>query len=231
MDPWSWHPGTGPTRQQREAATGGPLRLDGITVERLQAAIRALEPETVKEVEILSFRGDPYVRSETQLVSALAPERGPFAEFDRATIEAVASDAMPGVPMKDTIWLTRYDAYYYSRSGALALPVLRARYDDPQQTWLYVDPRRGAVVRKEERLTRLNRWLYHGFHSWDFPFLYARRPLWDIVVIALSVGGLVSSVTTIVPAFQRLRRHARRLAGKIRARIHYDAAVRAPRRS
>jgi len=89
--------------------------------------------------------------------------------------------------------------------------VLRVRYDDPQQTWLYVDGVRGTPLRKEERLTRLNRWLYHGLHSLDFPFLYYQRPLWDIVVIALSAGGLALAVTTIVPAVRRFRRHARRL--------------------
>ena len=36
-----------------------------------------------------------------------------------------------------------------------------------------------------ERASRWNRWLYHGFHSLDFPFLYYKRPLWDIVVILL----------------------------------------------
>jgi hypothetical protein len=37
-------------------------------------------------------------------------------------------------------------------------------------------------------------------HSLDFPFLYFQRPLWDIVVVGLSIGGTVLSVTTIVPA-------------------------------
>ena len=81
---------------------------------------------------------------------------------------------------------------------ALSLPVLRVRYADPQRTWLYFDPRHGVIAKKEERLTRLNRWLYHGFHSFDFPFLYYRRPLWDIVVIVLSIGGIALSISTRV---------------------------------
>jgi hypothetical protein len=91
----------------------------------------------------------------------------------------------------------------------LSLPVLRVRYNDPQQTWLYLDPRRGAIVRKEERLTRINRWIYHGLHSFDFPFLYYHRPLWDIVVIGLSLGGMVLSATTMLPAWRRVRRRMR----------------------
>lgn len=58
---------------------------------------------------------------------------------------------------------------------------------------------------------RWNRWLYHGLHSLDFPFLYNRRPLWDIVLIVLSAGGLVLSATTLVPSWRRLARHARRV--------------------
>ncbi len=66
-----------------------------------------------------------------------------------------------------------------------------------------------AIVRKEERLTRLNRWLYHGLHSLDFPFLYYRRPLWDVVVIVLSVGGIVLSVTTalVTPPLWKVSRY------------------------
>ncbi len=52
------------------------------------------------------------------------------------------------------------------------------------QTWLYLDPFRGSIVRKEVSLTRINRWFYHGLHSLDFPFLYYRCPLWDAVVIS-----------------------------------------------
>ena len=117
---------------------------------------------------------------------------------------------MPDAALAAVTRLDRYDAYYYDRDGALALPVWRIEFSDPVRTWLYVDPARGLVVRKEERLSRLNRWLYHGLHSLDFPVLYYRRPLWDVVVIALSLGGLSLVLTPVVPALRRLARHARR---------------------
>ena len=225
MDPWSWHPGTGPTRQQLDAITGGPLRIEQATADRLREAVAALSSLTpgapspraasttdLKELELVQFRGELFFRSGDALVAAAAPERGTFAEFDRAAVLEAAELAMPGVAVEDAVWLTEYDPYYYSRSGALPLPILRVRYADPQRTWLYLDSRRGSIARKEEQLTRLNRWLYHGFHSWDFPFLYYRRPLWDIVVIVLSIGGLMSAVTTLVPGWRRLLRHLRRIS-------------------
>src|SRR5687767_4906681 len=72
-----------------------------------------------------------------------------------------------------------------------------------------VDPERGGIVQRSGKVSRLRRWLYQGFHSLDFPFLYFKRPLWDIVVIVLSIGGTVLSFTTLLPAIRRLRRHGR----------------------
>jgi hypothetical protein len=63
-----------------------------------------------------------------------------------------------------------------------------------------------------EQGARWNRWLYHGFHSLDFPFMYYRRPLWDAVVILFSIGGIVLSATTLLPSWRRLIRHMRRVA-------------------
>ena len=121
----------------------------------------------------------------------------------------IARAAMPGVAIQDAVWLDEYDGYYYDLRNARALPVLRVRYADANATWLYLDPERGGIVQRSGKVSRLRRWLYQGFHSLDFPFLYFRRPLWDIVVVALSVGGTVLSFTTMVPAWRRLRRHWR----------------------
>jgi len=240
MDPIPSIPGTGPTRQQRDAFSGGPLRLDAMTIDRVRgefggperAALRANADRHVlgsaaivarpfqgrdvaKEIDIAQFRGEPFVLTQD------APIR-----FDRDALLAAARAAMPNADIADAEWLEQYDAYYYDRGRELSLPVLRVRYADPQRTWLYLDPRRGAIVRTEERLTRVNRWLYHGLHSLDFPFLYYRRPLWDIVVITLSLGGLVLSATTLVPALHRLRRHLRRVQAGGRYAFRGDDRVR-----
>jgi len=216
MDPWDWHPPTSPTPAQRTAFSGGPLRLDAVTPDVLRDALAKLSrpaehgrtPAAPLRVpvgmELIQFRGEPFVAAEGRMMSAL--DRRVLPMFTAEDLAAPARDAMPDAAIRDAVWLEEYDAYYYDRTRELSLPVFRVRYADGPATWLYVDPRRGAVVRKEERLTRVNRWLYHGLHSLDFPFLYYRRPIWDIVVIAMSIGGLVSSVTTIVPALKRIRR-------------------------
>ncbi|MBU0748416.1 MAG: PepSY domain-containing protein, partial [Gammaproteobacteria bacterium] len=49
-----------------------------------------------------------------------------------------------------------------------------------------------------------SRWLFAMLHSWDWLPLLERRPLWEIVLIVLSVGGAVMSVTGVVIGWRRL---------------------------
>lgn len=240
MTPWDWSPGNSPTHQQREAVTGGPLHIEQVTLDRIGRGLAAFADDGVapREVDVSQFQGEPYLMAyvapdershvpvlsntdvaafttpvtyQRRFVSLLSPARGVFSQFDAAALAALAPSAMPHARPLESVWLDRYDSYYYDRNGTRSLPVLRVRYDDADATSLYFDPQQGAVVQKEVRRTRLERWLYHGLHSLDFPFLYYRRPLWDIVLVVLSVGGLVSSATTLAPAWQRLRRGLRRL--------------------
>ncbi len=204
MNPWDWSPSTSPSVAQAEAVAGGPLRLDAITLERAKSALTSAGV-VPRELQVAQFRGEVFF-----LVSPKDVTRKPFS-LDQ--MEAAARDAMPGVAVEDVLWLNEYDSYYYDRNATHPLPVVRVRFADADRTWLYLDPGRGAIVRTEQRLTRINRWLYHGLHSLDFPWLYSRRPLWDVVVIGLSLGGIALSVTSMNAALRRLRRHARHWRG------------------
>jgi hypothetical protein len=238
MGPFNWFRSPPASRAEREASTGGPLKAELLTIESLRTAYASIAPSfTPKEVETMQFRGEPYwvayeapseaqavawmhagllprsplPRLQHRYVSALRPERGAITTFGRDAMTDIARAAMPGVPVQDETWLDEYDGYYYDPRGTRPLPVLRVRYADANATWLYLDPEQGGIVQRSARVSRLRRWLYQGLHSLDFPFLYFQRPLWDIVVIVLSIGGTVLSFTTMVPAWRRLRRHGRAL--------------------
>ncbi|HEX6163792.1 MAG TPA: PepSY domain-containing protein [Vicinamibacterales bacterium] len=206
MDPWDWHPGTAPTREQRDRVAGGRIAITDLPVEQLRRVVGAFAPALPNEVDIVRFRGRYYATARNGIVSFDEPQFGARDQLAPDLIVGAATAAMDGVPIDGVSWLDDYDAYYYDRDRNLSLPVLRVRYADAQKTWLYFDPRRGSIARKEERLTRINRWLYHGFHSLDFPFLYYQRPLWDAVVIVLSIGGMVLSATTLTASWRRVRR-------------------------
>jgi hypothetical protein len=151
-------------------------------------------------------------------VSLRHSETGVMTSFGKDVMEQAARDAMPNVPVLDSTWLTEPDDYYHQTTTsfelgrhkpAYVLPVLRVRYNDENQTWLYFTPALGQMV-KFDKLDRANRWLYYGLHVMDWPGLFERRPLWDIVNITLLAGLAATSITTLLPAYLRLKRHAAR---------------------
>ncbi len=241
MGPFNWFEPVGGRGggQGRGGRADQPV-ADAVTLDQLREAHRAFSQSFVpKSMELVEFQGAKYWAAERapslaeadryrspslmpraarpalerRYVSVSHPDQGTFTSFAKEAMPEVARAAMPGVAVKDSVWLTEYDGYYYNSNSSRPLPVLRVRYADPQETWVYVDPSRGAVVQRNEKVTRLRRWLYQGLHSLDFPFLYYKRPLWDIVVIVLSIGGTVLSFVSLVPAWRRLKRHTIRLRG------------------
>jgi hypothetical protein len=243
MEPFGWFSSPGITRAQRVVVSGTPLQLERLSLGSMRDALAIMRGSFApKGLEAVTFRGEHYwmadvpppsadagryleagllpraalPAAERRYVSMSHPERGLIAAFDRETMEQIAREVMPGAAIRDAAWLQEYDSYYYDPRGGRGLPILRVRYDDPRETWLYFDAARGAIVYRADRITRLRRWLYNGLHSLDFPFLYYHRPLWDVVVIALSLGGVVLSAVVFVPAWRRLRRHIRSLVARPR---------------
>lgn len=236
MNPGKWSPGSSPTAAQVNAATGGAFDLSRFAqppVEAIRAFATDFQP---KEIELVQFRGQPFylayqspdqlhagqwsntdnaafLAAEAPLPHLLIAANGSQArlrQFSREEIEQVARDAMPQAQMTEARWLNEYDAYYYHRARGRRLPVLRVKYNDPQQTWLYLDPQLGVIAQKEESLSRAERWLYNGLHSLDFPYLYQSRPTWDIVIIGLSLGGVALSSSAVWLAWRRTQRALRR---------------------
>jgi hypothetical protein len=110
--------------------------------------------------------------------------------------------------------LDQYDAYYLDRRRQRPLPVILARLNDESDTRYYISPKTGRVVGTYSSRGWVNRWLYHGLHSLDFPWLYNYRPLWDIVVITFMLGGTALCVTSLILAWRVLGRTLRNsLAG------------------
>ena len=232
MEPFGW--ATQPGLQiPRDAFTGGAVELsrfaamdpgkwDGVMSGR----------DAIKEVEFLRIHDEPYygVRTARVLNEPWRRERlhQPYnvagrlqgnrifvhadtlavrdQPFSADAILARMTQAVPDVPVVDAQLLPEYDSYYYSRGGQTPLPILRVKFADPDETWVYVDPEVSQVVARIHRLDRVERWIYNGLHSLDFSFWYNRRPLWDIGVLTLMLGGLASSAIGVWLGIRRLRR-------------------------
>jgi len=124
--------------------------------------------------------------------------------FDQAQLVAKLDAGVADASVTEAQLLQEYDDYYYSRAEQLPLPVLRVKFDDPAASWIYVDPQRSELLTLVHKWSRLERWLYNGLHSLDFAFWYHQRPLWDIGVILLLLGGFGISLLGFYAGVRRL---------------------------
>lgn len=124
-----------------------------------------------------------------------------------------ARSLMPDRRVISAARLTEEDIYWYGHHSDAVLPVLRVQFDDPPATWFHIDPLTGQVLGSLNRSDRTERWLFNFLHDFDLPVLLHSRPVWDILVWALSAGGLIISVSGVVIGWRRLKYktvHARR---------------------
>ncbi|WP_432730546.1 PepSY domain-containing protein [Variovorax sp. W6] len=112
--------------------------------------------------------------------------------------------------------LRAYDNHYYARDAHTMtggtdkpLPVWRVVFTDAPASWVHVDPLTGTVLGRIDSHRRASRWLFAMLHSWDWLPLLERRPLWDVVLVVLSLGGAVLSLTGVVIGWRRLGRKLR----------------------
>jgi hypothetical protein len=199
-----------PTPDQILALSGGRLDARAFTVPFATAWRQVSTVDRPREVEFVRVGGSSYYIAYTAwnrswIMSAHHQDQ-PRERFDPAMLVDLASRSMLGHHLLEASLLDRYDAYYYA-VGAVApkrLPTLRLKFDDPAQTWFYIDPHTGSIFRRYDRYARVMRWAINGLHTLDFPLLFAHRPAWDLVVIGLSAGGMVLSMTGLVIGWRRL---------------------------
>jgi len=165
----------------------------------------------VKLLEFTAFAGEPmYLATLAGGDTRVVPLDGaPQPEFDRNRIMEIVRRQGGEFGPSDLRVITEYDRYYLDRQRQAPLPVILARYSDAQQTRIYIDPKTARVVGGYQSGDWMERWLYHGLHSFNFPWLYNYRPLWDVVVIAFMAGGTALCVTSLILAWRVLGRKLR----------------------
>lgn len=129
-----------------------------------------------------------------------------MSEFDHARILDEVKNAVKPNSVSSYRTVTEYEAYYLDRHHERPLPVLFFQLDDAEQSMFYIDPKTARVVESYDSGSRWNRSLYHGLHSLNFPWLYRYRPLWDILVLFLLLGGIALCVTSMLLAWRVVRR-------------------------
>ncbi|WP_212001882.1 PepSY domain-containing protein [Chitinophaga sp. HK235] len=213
MSPVAFGPGPGKQLAERDLLSGGPLNVPAFTLSPRQAVSIFSSFLIVKEIQLIQLDGKPYYLAyqdaqHTRLLAADQERSIPFEYFPDSLFIGKVRAFQPAQQIKESVVLNHYDDYYYSRTFEKRLPVLRVKVDNSEQTWYYFDLKTGQLALRHEKGSRLERWLYHGLHSLDFSFLVYRRPLWDIVVWVLMLGGTAVSITGLVLTWKWLRRKA-----------------------
>ena len=218
MNPWKiFNSDAAPLRTA--ALQGQPLSsLDaGATPAQL---LQAAGPGT-RELRWLSVLGQPLVLaygSSSSTPQVLDARSAQAHTIDAEALRAALLQLLPA-PLERIETLNAYDLYYYARSehsmtggSDRPLPIWRAVFADEHQTWVHIDPHTGAVLGSLDSHGRTKRWLFAMLHSWDWLPLLERRPLWDALLIALSLGGLLLSGTGAIIGWRRLRQSFRHRA-------------------
>jgi hypothetical protein len=208
MNPWRIFDSGAPALRVA-AMNGGPLVIgerDAAPAVLLAAAgreVRELQWERVDGRTLVLARG---AAGRPLLLSS----DGGRTAIDEAALKAAVARLLPDAVARIEL-LRAYDLHYYARDAHTMmggtekpLPVWRVVFDDAQQTWVHVDPSTGAVLGRSDRTRRASRWLFAMLHSWDWLPLLERRPLWDIVLVLLSLGGAALSLTGVVIGWRRL---------------------------
>jgi len=193
-------------------ALRGPLRLSAFSAKTPRQALSQLSDFRAKELELAVIAGEPVYlatagRAQTRIVPVAGPPRETFSRdhIVRAVDAAVRPDSVAEAQLID-----RYDAYYLDRHRERPLPVMLVRLGDGEHSRYYIDPKTARVVGSYSSRTWISRWLYHGLHSLDFPWLYDYRPLWDVVVITFMLGGTALCVTSLMLAWRVLGSYLQR---------------------
>ncbi|NHZ94216.1 PepSY domain-containing protein [Massilia sp. CCM 8734] len=214
MNPWRiFDGGAAPLRMQ---ALEGTALLPSAR-DAAPAALLAAAGPGIRELKWTRVLGDTVVLAQSAAGAPLVldSQSGRPAAVDGGALLDAARALLPH-PVAKVERLDSYDLYYYSRDvhsmtggAGKPLPVWRIAFADAHQSWVYVDPHTGALVGRSDRHKRQSRWLFAMLHSWDWLPLLERRPLWDVLMLAFSLGGAVLSVTGVVIGWRRLGRKLR----------------------
>jgi uncharacterized iron-regulated membrane protein len=211
MNPWRLFDAGTPALHS-QAWQGGTLRVEA--GQATPQALLAAAGGPVRELRWLRAAGRAQVLAQgaagTPLVLDAASARPVVhAREDLLARAALLIDA----PVLRSEWLTAHDLYWYERAEHTMmgghdrpLPVLRVVYGDAAASWVHIDARTGQVLGRLDRSQRIKRWLFAMLHSWDWLPLLQHRPLWDLLLLAFSLGGLLLSATGVLIGLRRLRR-------------------------
>ncbi len=148
------------------------------------------------ELNVLAYDSENNVQ---RLSAKLQP-----LSFTENELQKLLQQAAPNERWHSEGLLYEADAYYYNHHNEREFPVYRAIAEDG--TRYYLSPTSGELVGVLNADMRAYRWLFAAFHQGDFLPWLRQRPWWDVFMLVLLAGLIVSSCTGVVMGLKRWRK-------------------------
>ena len=130
---------------------------------------------------------------------------GTIAPMSEADLTEVARRIAGDTEIAEQAMIGEEDTYYFQRADEFVLPVYRVILNDAESRRYYIDPNTGTLLQRVDSNSRWHRWLFGGLHRIDFTAWMRARPAWDIIVLALMLGGLGLTVSGFYLAVRRVQ--------------------------
>lgn len=165
-----------------EALTSQPFAIESFAARSPREALQGI---SAKELMFVSVPGASWYVSQRTVI----PVAG---KFDPVAFVRKAAD------VREVRWV--------GPTREVPVRALFVELNDRVHSRLYIDPVTARVVGDYSSDQWVERWLYHGLHWINVPWLYDQRPAWDIVVLALMLGGAALSITSVAIGWSFIRR-------------------------
>lgn len=157
-----------------------------------------------REAEWFRFGGKDYLEISTDTVKLRFNDQAAAAapilpETFAAAIRSIEKTAIASAEL-----IHAEDLYYYSRSTPRALPAVRVRLADPEETTWYLDPATGRILLRVDSASRAHRWIFNALHRLDFPPL-GYSSAWTAVITTLCLLGAMLAASACVIGWRRTR--------------------------
>jgi uncharacterized iron-regulated membrane protein len=200
MNPWGFLESRG-VASERARLEGSAPRWTAV-----RASIDALQAHAVNAVHLsLSrFGGDLYwLATQADGTVTRLDAAGNPAPLSEAELTAAATRLAGTIGIAEQRLIGEPDTYFLGSGGRL--PVYRIVLNDAESMRYYLDPTTGALLTRLDANRRWRRWLFNAIHRLDFAAWVRVRPAWDMILIALMLGGSAVSATGVYLAVRRAR--------------------------
>jgi hypothetical protein len=207
MNPWGFLDSRSRTIEDRTRLEGRPARWSDVKASML--ALRARNVMAVS-LSLAPYGGELFwIATGADGAASRLDASGNVAPLGEQDLVKAATRLAGASGIAAQGLIADGDSYYLgdtpSDRRTRELPVYRVIANDAENTRYYLNPNTGALMQRVDANRRWHRWLFAAIHRLDFAPWIRVRPLWDVVLIILMLGGIAVSATGVYLAIRRIR--------------------------